>query len=331
MRPGPDRSSTVSAESRPVAAPHCPACALLFVNLDEPTIRGTDRLHGTPGAFDVVVCSRCGTGLTLPLVGEDHLPAFYPDSYNAYGLPDAAPLRAAATALFRWRYWRGLRRPPLEALTRRPAGRLLDAGGGRGDLGVVLRRRGWQVTSLDPSPSACAEARRRGVDAHIGTLTDPPREVGRAYDAVVFQHSLEHVVRPASDLASVRERLVDGALVLITVPNFGSWQRRRFGADWFHLDLPRHRTHFTADGLSRLLQSSGFTDLELSTSTSADGLPMSLQYRRLGRRIAPGAGRLAATAASLLGTPITAALNALGGEGDFLHAVAVKPYRAASR
>jgi SAM-dependent methyltransferase len=290
----------------------------------EATLHGADRLHGTPGAFDVVICDACGSGLTLPVVGDEGLPAFYPADYNAYGLPDSALLRAVATALFRWRYWRGLRRPPLDALMRRPPGRLLDAGGGRGDLAVVLRARGWQVTSLDPSPTACAEARARGVDAQLGTLTDPPPELGTGYDAVVFQHSLEHVVAAARDLAAARERLVDGGLVLITLPNFGCWQRRRFGADWFHLDLPRHRTHFTADGLERLLRRGGFAEIELSTSTSADGLPMSLQYRLLGRRVVPGPRRLAATAAGLLATPITAGLNRLAGAGDFLHAVARK-------
>lgn len=272
----------------------------------------------------MVVCATCGSGRTLPLVRSEELGAFYPEAYNAYGLPESAPLRLAATVLFRWRYWRGLRRPPLAALAARPPGRLLDVGGGRGDLGVVLGARGWQVTSIDPSEDACAGARVRGVDAQAGTLTDPPPTLRRDYDAVVFQHSLEHVVEPADDLAAARERLADGGLVLVVLPNFGSWQRRRFGADWFHLDLPRHRTHFTGEGLERLLLRSGFEDVELSTSTSADGLPMSLQYRRLGGRVAPGPARYAATAASLAATPVTAAANAIAGAGDFLHAVARK-------
>ena len=305
----------------------CPACAATLPTI--PRLRGTDRLHGTPGACDVLVCESCGSGLTIPVVGEDELGAFYPDSYNAYGLPESRVLRGVATALFRWRYWRGLRRAPLAALTRRAPGRLLDAGGGRGDLGVVLGPRGWAVTVLDPSPAACAEARERGLEGMAGTLTSPPAELGAQYDAVVFQHSLEHVVEPAADLAAARKRLAGGGLLVVTLPNFGSWQCRRFGADWFHLDLPRHRSHFTADGLERLLRRSGFDAVEISTSTSADGLPMSLQYRALGRRIRPGAARYAATAAGLLAAPITAGLNAIAGEGDFLHAVAVGPSSAA--
>ncbi len=290
-----------------------------------PSLRGTDRLHGTPGTFEVVTCPVCGSGLTLPVVPEDQLSAFYPSDYNAYALPAVPLLRAAATALFRWRYWRGLRRPPLDSLVRRPPARLLDVGGGRGDLGVTLAARGWRVTSIDPSEAACAEARQRGVDSEAGTLTALPERVAGPYDAIVFQHSLEHVVDPSADLAIARELLADGGLVLITLPNFGSWQARRFGPAWFHLDLPRHRTHFTPRGLEALLQRSGFEAITLSASTSSDGLPMSLQYRLHGRRVGPGVLRLALTALSLLATPLTMALNRLAGAGDFLHAVARKP------
>jgi SAM-dependent methyltransferase len=289
----------------------------------EPSLCGTDRLHGTPGTFEVVPCTACGSGLTLPLVREDELGAFYPSDYNAYALPAVPLLRAAATALFRWRYWRGVRRPPLGALRRRPPGRLLDVGGGRGDLGVTVKPLGWRVTSIDPSQAACAEARQRGVDSEAGTLTAPPERVAGPYDAIVFQHSLEHVVDPATDLAIAHGLLADGGLVLITLPNFASWQARRFGPAWFHLDLPRHRAHFTPRGLEALLHRSGFEQIAVSTSTSSDGLPMSLQYRLHGHRVAPGALRLALTALGLLATPVTMMLNSLAGAGDFLHAVAV--------
>jgi SAM-dependent methyltransferase len=289
---------------------------------DTPALRGSDRLHGTPGEFGVAICPACGSGLTLPVVQEDALGAFYPESYNAYGLPGGVLARAAATALFRARYARGLRHEPLAALRRRAPGRLLDVGGGRGDLGVVLRPLGWQVTSLDPSESACEAARARGVDAIAGTLSTPPPG---PFAAVVFQHSLEHVVDPAAALTTAHELLADDGLLLIALPNFACWQARRFGADWFHLDLPRHRTHFTPAGLSAALERAGFTDVSLSTSTTADGLPMSLQYRRFGRRVtqAPGA-RYVFAGLSLLAAPVTAALNRSG--GDVLQAVAVRPH-----
>jgi SAM-dependent methyltransferase len=292
----------------------CPACGAALPA--EPAIHGSDRLHGIPGDFAVHVCAACGAGRTTPLVPTERLGELYPDAYNAYALPANPLARAAATGLFRWRYWRGLRRPPLDELRRRPPGRLLDVGSGRGDLGVTLSD--WDVTGLEPSPDACAEARARGVPTIEGTLTTA--HVEGPFDALVFQHSLEHVAEPLDDLNSARELLAPGGLVLVSLPNFGSWHARRFGADWFHLDLPRHRSHFTAYGLATLLQRAGFGEVRIATSTSADGLPMSLQYRRFGeRRYREGLPLYAATAVTLASAPITALFDR---DGDILHAVA---------
>jgi SAM-dependent methyltransferase len=301
----------------------CPACAAPLNSA--PRLRGADHLHGLPGRFDVVVCDACGTGRTLPLVASQDLGALYPGSYNAYALPRARLARAAATALFRWRYWRALRRPPLSALAER-GGRLLDVGSGRGDLGLVLAERGWRVAGLEPSPDACDEARSRGVATECGTLESAAGGLDGDYDAVVFQHSLEHVTQPAQDLTAARELVRPGSLLIVSVPNFGSSQARRFGTDWFHLDLPRHRTHFTPRGLGILLRRCGFEVATISTSSSADGLPMSLLYRHVGARLPQsGVGRYLTIAAVLAASPLGAALDRVSGAGDLLHAVAWRP------
>jgi SAM-dependent methyltransferase len=303
-----------------LTAPACPACGAPLP--PEPAIVGRDRLHGLPGEFAVHVCGGCGSGRTLPLVPTERLGELYPQDYNAYALPAHPLARAAATGLFRWRYWRALRRPPLRELRARPPGRLLDVGSGRGDLGVTLRE--WSVTGLEPSPEACAEARARGVATVQGTLTTAALD--GPFDAVVFQHSLEHVAEPLQDLTVARALLVPGGLVLISLPSFGSSQARRFGSAWFHLDLPRHRSHFTARGLALLLARAGFDVRATSTSTSADGLPMSLQYRRSGRRRRrSGAALYAATALTLASAPLTALADRAAGGGDLLHAVALRP------
>jgi SAM-dependent methyltransferase len=313
-------ASAASVGSEGAVAHDCPACGTPLPSV--PALRGQDRQHGVPGEFAVVICGDCGAGLTLPVVREDALGSLYPESYNAFGLPARPLARAAATALFRARYARNLRRPPLRALLERPPGGLLDVGGGRGDLGVVLGPRGWRVTLLDPSPHACTVARGRGVHAVCGTLSSAAHELDGPYEALVFQHSLEHVADVGADLAHARRLLVPGGLLVVTLPNFACWQRRRFGADWYHLDLPRHRAHFTPRAVATALSRAGFEVRSVSTSSSSDDLPVSLQYRRFGRRV----GHPYATAAiSLLAAPVTAAVDRRAGGGDFLHALAARP------
>jgi SAM-dependent methyltransferase len=156
-----------------------------------------------------------------------------------------------------------------------------------------------------------------------GTLATASAALAGGFDAVVFQHSLEHVAEPIDDLRAARELLRPGGILLVSLPNFGSWYARRFGADWFHLDLPRHRSHFTARGLETLVRRAGLELSRTTTATSADGLPMSLQYRRFGeRRYRDGFALYAATGVTLASAPLTALADRLAGEGDLLHAVA---------
>ena len=152
------------------------------------------------------------------------------------------------------------------------ARRLLDVGAGSGDLGGVLAHHGWEVVGVEPSARACALARERGVDARQGTL----ETVDLAERASTPRSSTT-----ASSTSPTRWRrwepcaalLRPGGAVAIAVPNFDSPQRRRLGADWWALDLPRHRFHFTPEALRRALGSAGFELEWLRPTASVLGRP----------------------------------------------------------
>jgi SAM-dependent methyltransferase len=262
----------------------CPCCETA---LDPtPAISGPDRLHGSEGAFEVAICVSCGAGVTLPQLPAAELSAFYPESYGPYDAATGGATSRISALIQRWQGSRALRTQPLRSLAERSPGRLVDVGCGRGDLGAYLVERGWAVIGIEPSANACEAARVRGVDAHQGTIETVEFEQG-AYDAAVFRHSLEHVTDPVAALRRAREALRPGGLVLISVPNFGCWQRRRFGSRWYHLDLPRHRVHFTRDAIDKALERAGLQPVSITTSTSTVGLPASIQYAVAGRCLFP--------------------------------------------
>jgi hypothetical protein len=45
---------------------------------------------------------------------------------------------------------------------------------------------------------------------------------------------------------------------VVGVPNLASAQAWLGGPDWYHLDVPRHRVHFTPSGIRSLLSAGGF-------------------------------------------------------------------------
>jgi SAM-dependent methyltransferase len=273
------------------------------------------------GTFAVIACADCGSGVTTPIVTAENLGAYYPSGYGPYEDPANSVVRLISRTIRHWQSRRGLRTFPLSAFAQVP-GRGVDIGCGRGDLAAGLIAAGWQMTGVEPSPDAAANASARGVDVRVGTLGDCPLDAD-AYDAAVFQHSLEHTVEPLADLESVCEALHPGGLVAITVPNFGCWQARRLRSAWYHLDVPRHRTHFTAPGLTRLLDRAGLELVEVRTSTSAVGLPASLQYAVAGHCLFPdGLPLRVASGLCALTIPVARVVNRLMGGGDQLHVVA---------
>jgi SAM-dependent methyltransferase len=287
----------------------------------EPVLIAPDRMHGIPGSWPVHECLDCGSGTTLPLEQESSLPAFYPDEYPAHEVPRG--IIASAMALMqRVRNHRF----PVASLARggRP-GTLLDIGCGRGDLAASLINDGWAVIGVEPSPEAASIAEQRGAEVRVGTLSTVPLSP-ESLDAAVFRHSLEHVVDPRRDLRIVYEALRSGGKVAVIVPNWGSWQRRAFGQYWFGLELPRHRTHFTAEGVRAGLAAAGFQDIEVKPGTPLITTTWSLQFRLFDRCLTTaGASLLAGYAVSVPVMLFTLVVDRLLGDGDFLHAVATRP------
>jgi SAM-dependent methyltransferase len=193
----------------------------------------------SPWLSSLARCSSCGTAVTLA-------PPPGPEAYET-GAPRLA--RAAAPVLARFDRRR-------LALLGAPQGSLLDVGAGRGRFVAAARRAGWAATGIEPS--------ERGVTAAAAVYGVSIERAGLAgasgsYDAVVLWHVLEHLDDPDTAVARLSALVAPGGTLLIGVPNLSSVQARIGGLRWFHLDLPRHRTHFTPPGLRALLERHGFS------------------------------------------------------------------------
>lgn len=172
-----------------------------------------------------------------------------------------APVRGA---------WRTI--PPYTA-----SGRLLDVGCGSGAYLARVHALGWTVCGVEPDAGACAIAREVfPADVHCGTLDDAPWPP-QSFDVITLWHSLEHVAQPLPVLRAAHALLKHGGLLMLEAPNWNSAQRRVFGRRWFHLDLPRHRLHFTARTLERYLDEAEFVNIRMGTVASTVGVSGSLE------------------------------------------------------
>jgi SAM-dependent methyltransferase len=223
----------------------CPACGsrALAAWL---TVPGSDP--ALPGDYELARCARCGTAVTLaPAPAEAH-------ESGAYG--GGAPRGAALAAPLLRRFTRR-RLALLAAAGARPPGRLLDVGAGRGRFVAEARAAGWDAHGIEPSLRGVEGARALGIELQRAGVDDA--DVAPAsLDAATLWHVLEHLDEPGDALRRIAGWLAPGGLLLVGVPNLASVQARAGGARWYHLDVPRHRTHFTVAGLEALLAASGF-------------------------------------------------------------------------
>ena len=214
----------------------CPACG----GRTAPWLTARGFEPADDADYEIARCSSCGTGVTL---GGD-APA---DAYTSGIYAETAREPRL------WRLVAGLQRAyvrlPLRALRRsgvRAPAHVIDAGAGTGKLVAALGARGYAAEGIDRAPRGPG-VRKVGILEHAAS----------GQDAVVVWHVLEHLREPGAALRHVAGWLRPGGVLLVAVPNLASLQARIAGAEWFHLDAPRHRTHFTTRGIGACMRDAG--------------------------------------------------------------------------
>jgi 2-polyprenyl-3-methyl-5-hydroxy-6-metoxy-1,4-benzoquinol methylase len=201
-----------------------------------------------PGRYALRRCERCGTAVT---VGEAPTELHEKGAY-APGAPRLAGLAAPLLRAFDEQRLR-----MLGALVPPPA-RVLDAGAGRGRFVAGALAGGYRARGVEPSQRGAMAAAALGVPVEQVSIEDAAIAPG-SLDAVTLWHVLEHLDDPGAALERIATWLHSDGVLLVGVPNLSSLQARVGGPRWYHLDVPRHRVHFTVAGIEALLRAHGFT------------------------------------------------------------------------
>ena len=197
----------------------------------------TDPITGERFAIDA--CTSCRLGWTHPR--PEDLGRYYGDGYYGGRHGFTARFRAA---------WR-LRRVASTAGAANGR-RLLDVGCGEGTFLAAARDAGWTVAG---SEGHAGPARSAGLDVRdsIEACSDLA-----PFACVTLWHSLEHLPDPRETMERARSLMSGDGIFIAAVPNARGLQASAFGADWLHLDVPRHLVHFDPESLARMLVRAGF-------------------------------------------------------------------------
>ncbi len=138
-----------------------------------------------------------------------------------------------------------------------PPARLIDVGAGRGRFVLAASAAGYQSLGIEPSARGADAAAAAGAPVSRASIESAQLAPG-SFDVATLWHVLEHLDDPGAALSAIGTWLRPGGALVAGVPNLDSLQARIGGARWYHLDVPRHRVHFTARGVTALLGRHGF-------------------------------------------------------------------------
>lgn len=167
-----------------------------------------------------------------------------------------------------------------ELLERAPAGgQLWEIGSAYGHF-LQQASTHYTTAGCDISEHATRHARQElGQVVHCGDYLalDTPKE----QDIVCLWDTIEHLAKPRAYLEKSSDQLKPGGILALSTGDMGAWMARFRGEKWRLIHPPTHLHYFTAQSMQRLLESLGFTDIEIHYHAfwrSADAVA----YRLLG-------------------------------------------------
>ncbi len=135
---------------------------------------------------------------------------------------------------------------------KRPPGRALDVGCGKGEFALALHEKGFECAGIDMKPGVISHLQDHfpqvawSCEMTTGLATLPDR-----FDVLTMYHVLEHVSDPRQALSSLKALANPGALIVVEVPHVGGWEARLKGRRWHYYKVD-HVNYFRTGDLRRL-------------------------------------------------------------------------------
>jgi SAM-dependent methyltransferase len=127
-----------------------------------------------------------------------------------------------------------------------------------------------RAIGLESSPEALRAARERDLEIVEGDLSGELPDQLHGAHLYTLWHVLEHLEDPVRTLRSLARMSSETGRIVIAVPNAAGFERSLFGRHTISWDPPRHRWHFTPEGLTALVGQSGLRVLDRFNLLSDD-------------------------------------------------------------
>ncbi len=145
--------------------------------------------------------------------------------------------------------------------------KMLDIGCALGGLLSVAHQSDWEAEGIEANPEMVKLCHERNLNVINGFYPEVIQSCKNKYNAIVLLDVLEHVEKPIEFSLSLKQFLMDNAVVAVQVPNFQSLAIRLEGKNNNNF-CHGHWSYFTPKTLNMVLEKAGFENLFLETYIS---------------------------------------------------------------
>ena len=113
-------------------------------------------------------------------------------------------------------------------------------------MGIDFSDEGWRYKADD----------FKTINLQVKEIKDLPTTLEP--DVITMWHYLEHDYTPFENLSSLKSLSKSSTTLIIEIPNFDSYSRKKYGKDWAGWHTPRHISLFSPKNIELLLKKSGW-------------------------------------------------------------------------
>jgi 2-polyprenyl-3-methyl-5-hydroxy-6-metoxy-1,4-benzoquinol methylase len=227
-----------------------------------------DNLSST---FKFDKCKCCGLVFLNPRVPEIELGQYYSATYLPYRVEEAWGKYASFVKKNQQNIDKARVKRLLKHHELTTQSRVLDIGCGKPTfLATVRNNVKAQLIGLDFSDEGWKNDKEtyNEIELRTGEISDLKNEP--PMDVITMWHYLEHDYHPQKHLKQLLELSHPKTKLIIEVPNFNSYTRRKFGKHWSGYHTPRHTALYSPNNIKLMLKNSGWQVEQILTYGTLD-------------------------------------------------------------
>lgn len=125
---------------------------------------------------------------------------------------------------------------------------LLDVGCGTGNFLHKAHLQQFKAEGVEVDP----DARNKAIQHTKLPVHSSLEVVQGTFHVITLWHVLEHTTNPTTTISLLKEKLTDNGILIIAVPNYTSWDAKKYSSFWAGYDVPRHLFHFCPHSMEYL-------------------------------------------------------------------------------